>query len=115
MPKIKFIREQKEIEVPAGANLREESLKAGVAVYSGVNKYLNCYGLGSCGTCRVLIKNDTMKNASPKRWKEKLRLALSWFAIGAEKEVRLSCQTRVNGDIEVYTRPEWNLSGQWGK
>ena len=115
MPKIKFIKEQKEIEVPVGANLREQALKAGIPVYSGVNKYLNCYGLGCCGTCRVLIKNDTMKNCSPKSFWEKLRLGLSWFSIGAEKEVRLSCKTKVTGDIEVHTRPEWNLSGQWGK
>lgn len=115
MPKVKFIKEQKEIEVPAGANLREEALKAGIPVYNGINKFLNCYGNGTCGTCRVLIKNGTMKNASPKSFFEKMRLNLSWFAIGCENEVRLSCKTKVMGDIEVYTRPEWNISGQWGK
>lgn len=115
MPKVKFIKEQKEIEVPVGANLREEATKAGIAVYKGINKYLNCYGHGTCGTCRVLIKNDTMKNCSPKGFFEKTRLALSWFALGVENEVRLSCKTKVMGDIEVYTQPEWNLSGNWNK
>lgn len=113
MPKVKFIREKQEIEVPAGANLREAAQKAGIEVYEGLNKYLNCYGHGTCGTCRVLIKNDTLKNSSKKSLLEKLRLQLSWFAIGVESEVRLSCQTKVEGDIEVYTRPEWNYSGSW--
>jgi len=56
-----------------------------------------------------------MSNSSPKGLLEKIRIAVSWFAIGVEKEVRLSCQTKVIGDIEVFTRPEWNTSGDWMK
>ena len=59
MPVIKFIKEKVEIEVPDGANLREEAIKAGVNVYDGlngigknINKYLNCHGFGQCGMCR---------------------------------------------------------------
>jgi len=115
MPKVKFIREKKEIEVPVGAILRDETLKAGIHVYAGINKFLNCYGHGACGTCRVLIKNDTMSHSAPKGLLEKIRIAVSWFAIGVEKEIRLSCQTKVVGDIEVFTRPEWNTSGDWMK
>lgn len=115
MPKVKFIREKQEIEVPVGAILRDEAIKAGIQVYAGINKFLNCYGHGTCGTCRVLIKNDTMNNCAPKGLFEKTRIAASWFAIGVEKEVRLSCKTKVIGDIEVYTRPEWNTSGDWKK
>ena len=48
MPKITFVNEKKEIEVPAGANLREEAKKAGIQVYKGVHKYLNCFGFGLC-------------------------------------------------------------------
>ena len=55
MPKITFANEKKEIQVPEGANLRQEALQAGVALYPGVHKVLNCHGFGSCGTCRVLI------------------------------------------------------------
>lgn len=113
MPKIKFIREKQEIEVPEGANLKEEAQKAGIELYEGMNKYLNCYGHGTCGTCRVLIKNDTAKNTAPPSLLEKGRIQLSWFALGVEKEVRLSCKTKVTGDIDVYTRPEWNFSGSW--
>ena len=112
MPKVRFLNEAKEIEVSARANLREAALKEGVQVYAGINKYLNCLGHGTCGTCRVLIKNDTMKNCSPKGWFEKLRIALSWFAIGCEDEVRLSCQVKVMGDIDVETTPAMNLYGK---
>ena len=57
MPKVTFVygKEKKEVEVPEGANLREEALKAGVPVYAGLHRYLNCHGLGLCGTCRVLV------------------------------------------------------------
>src|SRR5438094_5284539 len=61
MPKVVIANEKKEIEVPAGANLREELVKAGVQVYGRVEKYLNCRGLGLCGTCRVLVKKGMDK------------------------------------------------------
>jgi len=101
--------------VPAGANLREAALKAGIQVYPGINKFINCLGHGTCGTCRVLVKNDTMKNCSPKGIIEKMRIALSFFSIGCENEIRLSCQVKVLGDIDVETTPEFNLYGKPAK
>src|SRR5262249_10200843 len=64
MPKVVFAHKKKENEVPAGSNLRDEALKAGVqmnfhAVEIGEGKlgrYLNCRGHGTCGTCAVLVK-----------------------------------------------------------
>ena len=56
MPKITIPNEKREIEVPAGSNLRLELQKAGVEVYQGLTKYLNCFGHGTCGTCKVLVK-----------------------------------------------------------
>ena len=46
MPTITFASEKKEIQVPAGANLRAEALRAGVQLYPGVHRFLNCNGLG---------------------------------------------------------------------
>jgi hypothetical protein len=46
MPKVVIANEKKEIEVPAGSNLRQELMKAGVQVYGRVERYLNCRGLG---------------------------------------------------------------------
>jgi ferredoxin len=116
MPKVKFIKEKTDIEVPDGANLRQEARKAGIQVYPGVNKYLNCMGMGTCGTCRVLIKKG-MEHTGPKTFIEKLTLLRMFSTIGHEHEMRLSCQCAVRGDIEVETQPAMNLSGEnfWQK
>jgi ferredoxin len=116
MPKITIVNEKREIEVPAGSNLRDELLKAGAEVYPGLNKYLNCFGFGHCGTCKVLIKKG-MENLSKKGVWEKLRMSGMLSAIGFEQEMRLSCQCTVNGDCSVETRPGMNLSGEnfWQK
>ncbi len=111
MPTIKFITENKSIEVPEGANLRDEAIKAGVDVYRWRHKYINCRGKGTCGTCRVLIKKG-MENTSPKGGWEKFRLGVSLVSIGFEDQMRLSCQTKVLGDIEVETQPALNMSGE---
>jgi ferredoxin len=116
MPKVKFIKEKTEIEVPEGANLRAEARKAGIQVYPGLNKYLNCMGMGTCGTCRVLVKKGT-ENLGRKTFIERLTLLRMFSTIGHENEMRLSCQCAVNGDIEVETQPALNWSGEvfWQK
>ena len=80
MPIVKFIKEKKEIEVPEGANLRKEALKADVNPHSLLNgmgagisrAILNCHGFGQCGTCRVRITKG-MENTSPMGIVEKTR------------------------------------------
>ena len=39
MPLVKFIKENKEIDVPHGANLRKEAIKAGINVHQGMNGF----------------------------------------------------------------------------
>lgn len=111
MPTIKFVNEKKEIQVPEGANLRAEAKRAGVQLYQGPERVLNCMGLGSCGTCRVNITKG-MENTSPRGLKERLRMAVSMAYVGNEETMRLACQTEVLGDIEVQTRPALNLYGE---
>src|SRR5689334_18073152 len=115
MPKVVFVNEKKEIEVPQGANLRREAIKAGIELYAGPHRYLNCRGLGACGTCRVLIK-DGMGHLDQRTRVQKINLdvqPLTPFAyIGHGDEVRLSCQVQVNGDCSVVTKPASNLSGE---
>src|SRR5262245_40819452 len=88
MPKVTFIygKEKKEVEVPEGANLRDEALKAGVPVYAGLDRYLNCRGLGLCGTCRVLVQQGA-EHLSSKTRRERFRLALSFASIGHENDM----------------------------
>lgn len=132
MPIVKFVKEKKEIEVPDGANLRKEAVKAGINLNQGlngfgqgINRYVNCSTLslglcsGSCGTCRVLITKgmeNTNKLTLSERMKFKFVLtpdpvpALAY--VGHEDTMRLGCCTTVHGDIEVETGPEVNLFGE---
>lgn len=115
MPRIKFLNEGKEIEVAAGANLRKAALENGISLYPGIHRFLNCRGLAQCGSCMVLLRNGTAKNASRKGLLETIRLTLGWAAIGHGPEARLACQTRILGDLEVVTRPEFNWFGTAAK
>jgi ferredoxin len=116
MPKVVFVKEKKEIEVPDGANLRLEATKAGIAVYKGFDRYLNCQGHGVCGTCRVLVKKG-MENLSPKGRLERFTLWRMLATIGHENEMRLACRVQVHGDCTIETTPPRNLSGEnfWQK
>jgi len=132
MPIIKFIKEKKEIEVPVGANLRTEAIKAGVnvncalsGVSEGIDKfvhsvseYVNCHGFGVCGTCRVHITSG-MENTNKMTLAEKAKKYVpvpdpiqSLAFIGNEETMRLACKTIVQGDIEVETCPELDLFGE---
>jgi ferredoxin len=120
MPKVTVVNEKKEIEVPVGANLREELRKNGIEVYPGMARYLNCFGHGMCGTCKLLVKKG-MENLNPKGMMEKFTFSFHPLAmlasIGHEEEMRLSCQCTVTGDCSVETKPGMNLSGEtfWQK
>src|SRR6478672_2818610 len=107
MPKVVFVNEKKEIEVPQGANLRTEARKAGIEIYQGKDRILNSRGLGLCGTCRVLVKSG-MEHLNPKTFMVKVNFNLhpltSFAYIGHEDEMRLSCQVQVNGDCSVVTQ-----------
>jgi ferredoxin len=120
MPKVEFVNEKKEIDVPAGANLRAEARNAGIPIYKGLDRYLNCRGLGLCGTCRVLVKKG-MENLNAKTFMERLNLNLHpltlFAALGHEDEMRLACQVQVQGDCSIETQPAINWSGEnfWQK
>jgi ferredoxin len=125
MPKVTFVNEKKEIEVAQGANLREEARKAGIQLYWGPYRVLNCHGFGTCGTCTVLVKKG-MENLNQKTLIERINLNVihpiahpiaGWMVIANSDEVRLACQVKVLGDCSVETRPKTDLSGEtfWQK
>ncbi|MBI3819864.1 MAG: (2Fe-2S)-binding protein [Planctomycetes bacterium] len=121
MPKVIFVREQKEIEAPVGANLRAVARAAGIDIYykfAGCPNFMaqnvmNCHGLGLCGTCGVHLQDGTAANAEPAGFQEKMRVKiydpltphLPAGRIGHENEFRLSCKTKINGDLKVLTKP----------
>src|SRR5262245_45500811 len=106
MPKITFVNEKQEIEVPEGSNLRDEARKAGIELHPMIFTYtgVNCRGNGMCATCRVLVKQGK-ENLSPPGMVEKMSLnVLHVFeSLGYEDEMRLACQCTVKGDCTVET------------
>ena len=92
MPLIKFVKKWPELNVEQGANLMKSLLLAGMPVAS------SCHGDGVCSKCRIQILSG-MENLSPINVTEEvLRDRLK-----VPKDVRISCQTQVLGDITVDT------------
>jgi ferredoxin len=98
MSAIKFIKEDKEIIVAAGANLREKAIQNQIDIYTFKGKLMNCGGIGQCALCKVEIV-EGMDNLSPRTDFENRKLAKR------PANYRLACQTLVNGDVSVNTKP----------
>lgn len=98
MSTIKFIKEDKEVVIANGANLREKALQNGIDIYKWRGKLINCGGYGQCGTCIVEIVSG-MENLSPKTDFEARKLKKK------PENYRLACQTLVNGSITINTKP----------
>lgn len=98
-----ILAEGKKISCNYGDNLRQVLLKNGVNLYNGNAKYINCRGIGSCGTCAVEIAGQV----SAPNWKDKLRRSLPPHS--PDRNLRLACQTLVFGDLKIT-----KYDGFWG-
>ncbi|HEY0756150.1 MAG TPA: hypothetical protein VGD98_19495 [Ktedonobacteraceae bacterium] len=98
MPKIHFIRENIQVEVPEGDHVRYPALENDVQIYSGLWNLANCHGNGLCATDRVVV--TPASNVNEHTVLEKLRLG---NAIKQNPNLRLACQVAVYGDVEVET------------
>jgi ferredoxin len=78
-----------------GANLRQVLMDNGVDLYNGNAKFINCMGIGTCGTCAVQIEGEV----SEANWKDIARRSLPPHQ--RSRNLRLACQTQVLGDITV--------------
>ncbi|ACK64546.1 ferredoxin [Rippkaea orientalis PCC 8801] len=87
-----------------GANLRRVLLQHGIPLYNHKAKFINCRGIGSCGTCAVEIVGEV----SDPNWKDTARRSLPPHS--PLKNRRLACQTQVLGDIQVI-----KYDGFWGQ
>lgn len=94
----------KTITCDRGANLRQVLLKNGVDVYNGSASVINCRGIGTCGTCAVVIDGEV----SEPQWREKARLSVPPHSSDSNK--RLCCQVKVLGDLKVT-----KYNGFWGQ
>ncbi len=113
MPVITLLNEGRTVEVSEGTNLRKALLKAKVNPYLGKDRFLNCRGLGLCGTCRVEIVDG--KGVPPLTDREAAPLiGLSpFYARKIPQNVRLSCRIDVMSDIAVTTFPKVEMD--WEK
>ena len=92
-----------EIECAEGETLRNVLKRAGVSPHNGKSKTFNCQGFASCGTCAVAVDGEV----SEKGIREKGRLIVPPHH--PNYDLRLSCQTKVMGDVRVEKYP-----GMWG-
>lgn len=99
MANIKFIKEDKLVFAVDGANLRLKAMENGIDLYTFWGKMTNCGGYGQCGTCVVEI-TEGMENTNARTEAEERKLKRK------PATYRLACQTIVQGDICVHTKPQ---------
>lgn len=94
----------KTFECERGANLRQILLQHNIELYNGNSALINCRGIGSCGTCAVMIEGEV----SEANWRDRTRRSLPPHS--SKRNLRLACQTRVLGDVSVA-----KFDGFWGQ
>jgi len=102
MPSITF--KGKTITCSQGANLRKVLLKHQLSPHNGASTLLNCKGLGSCGTCAVYIEGNTNEKTIMEKWR------LSFPPHQPKVGLRLACQCKVNGDLQLKKHDKF-----WGQ
>ena len=114
MPVITLVNEGKTVEIPEGANLLKTLLQNSISPYKGKDKYLNCFGHGLCGTCRVEVVDG--KGAPPMTALEESSLTglAPFYGRSVPKNTRLACRMDVTKDMSIKTYPavtiDWVLT-----
>ncbi|HJL04478.1 MAG TPA: 2Fe-2S iron-sulfur cluster-binding protein [Polyangiaceae bacterium LLY-WYZ-15_(1-7)] len=96
MPRIVFERAgepPRELEVEEGETLRDALRARGLSPHNGRARWVNCRGLGSCGTCAVEVEGDFApeEGTAMERWR------LRFPPHRPERGLRLACQLKVCG------------------
>jgi ferredoxin len=99
-----ILYEGRAIHCEPGENLRDVLLREGLSPHNEGARWLNCRGLGSCGTCAIKVKGALPPLTRMERWR------LSFPPHVPEHGLRLACQLRVLGDLELSKG-----SGFWGQ
>lgn len=103
-PKVTFINYNgRQIKCLEGENLRKVLRRSKAPVYNGLAQYLNCKGLGTCGTCAMSVKGKVSPPTKVEKWR------LGFPPHKRENQLRLACQVQVLGDIEAKKH-----KGFWG-
>lgn len=114
MPVISLVNEGKTLEVPEGTNLRKALIRNGVSPYTGKDRWLNCFGNGLCGTCRVeIVEGKGLAPMGPLEEASLVGLA-PFYARQIPKNVRLACRLTISNNVNIKTRPaisiDWKLT-----
>jgi ferredoxin len=96
MPSVHFEEANVTVTAREGKDIRKIAQKGKVSIYGGVNKFLNCRGLGLCGTDRILVEPHDC--VTPPTWKEKLHF-------GDKPKMRLACQAKLVHDANISVAP----------
>ena len=101
MPQINFNGQI--IACESGENLRRTLMRAKVGLYNGAAKAIHCRGLGTCGTCAIRVAGELSPPTKIETWR------LGFPPHNLSQNLRLACQCKVLGDLEVT-----KLGGLWG-
>jgi ferredoxin len=97
MPVVYFVKQQRAVECPVGANLRDVARDNDIQIYVFPYNLANCRGNGLCGSCRVRVDNPrALASRTPSDERK-----CGWEG----DQFRLACQTKVLADISVVTNP----------
>ena len=96
MPKVRFIKENVEVEVPAGTSILEAARKAGAPEGD------RCGGVCACSTCHVYVVKGFEQTSEI----EDEEFDILDKATDVKTTSRLGCQAKISGDIEVVISDE---------
>ena len=96
MPKVRFIKEKLEVDVPEGSTILEAARAAGAPEGD------RCGGVCACSTCHVYVV-EGFDNTSEIEDEE---FDILDKAFDVRMESRLGCQARIQGDIAVEISDE---------
>ena len=100
----KVVFNEEELFASDGENLRTFLKKHNKQLHNSNSNYLNCKGLGTCGTCAVKIEG----NVNPPNRIESFRLKLPPFI--NDSKLRLACQICIKDNLKVI-----KFEGFWGE
>lgn len=113
MPKVHFLNEAVTVEVEPGKTIKDAADSAGVNLFQGfwADPRYHCAGRGMClgQGCRVWVTPGRPDAVNERTFWEKIRPTHR----GA---IRLACQVKLAGDVDVRTQPgalEFKPNPKW--
>lgn len=96
MPKVRFLKESLEVEVPQGTTILEAARKAGAPEGD------RCGGVCACSTCHVYV----VKGFDDTSEIEDEEFDILDKAVDVKMTSRLGCQARISGDLQIEISDE---------